>query len=93
MNNELRMKYDMRWERPDRTYQCVNSIPCRLVAKVGEKVRIAALLKSGHEREHIVKQESLRHDPCHCFGECRALEYIGFPRRRYGEGQRAYPGR
>jgi hypothetical protein len=85
MNDDLRMKYDMRWQRPDRTYQCVSSIPCRLVAKIGERVRIAALLKNGKEREHVVRQKNLRHDPCMCFAECRALERIGFPRRHYGE--------
>lgn len=69
-------KYGMLWEREDRAYHFLHRIPCRVIRKIGKKVRIAALLRNGKEREHLVTPEKLRHSPCHCFNECRVEESL-----------------
>ena len=67
-------KYPMIWKRVGRSGYCFTArIPCRIL-KIGKRIKIAALLMDGKERNHFVPPESLRHSPCHCFGECRALE-------------------
>lgn len=68
-------KYPMIWERASTRGYCFTArIPCRVIRMAGKRVEIAALLVNGNERIHRVKEENLRHDPCHCFAHCRALE-------------------
>lgn len=68
-------KYPMIWKRTSRKGYCFTArIPCRVLEMRGSRVRIAALLVSGLERNHLVDETSLQHDPCHCFAECRALD-------------------
>lgn len=64
-------KYDILWEREDRAYHFLHRIPCRVVARKGKRVLIAALLRNGLEREHLVKPEKLKHSPCDCFNDCQ----------------------
>lgn len=67
-------KYPMIWKRKSKRGYCFTAmIPCRVLS-VGKRIEIAALLVGGKERIHRVPREVLKHDPCHCFGECRALE-------------------
>lgn len=68
-------KYPMIWNRKSTKGYCFTArIPCRVLEMRGSRVRIAALLVDGRERNHLVEETSLQHDPCHCFAECRALE-------------------
>ena len=67
-------KYGMVWVREDRAYHFEHRIPCRVIRRQGKRIRIAALLRNGSEREHLVSPEKLVHSPCHCFSGCRALE-------------------
>jgi len=70
-------KYPMIWNRVSRKGYCFTAkIPCR-VLQVGKRIKIAALLVDGRERNHFVEPESLKHSPCHCFAQCRALELSG----------------
>lgn len=66
-------KYDMTWRRVDNTYQFTHRIPCRVIGTTTKRIRIAALLRNGKERNHLVEVESLVHDPCWCFAECRVI--------------------
>lgn len=68
-------KYPMIWKRVSRQgYHFTARIPCRVLSRIRTRFRIAALLVDGSELQHIVKAESLEHDPCLCFSRCRALE-------------------
>ena len=68
-------KYPMVWMRTSRRGYCFTAnIPCRILEIRGKRVRIAALLVDGLERNHLVEERSLKHSPCHCFAECRALD-------------------
>lgn len=64
-------KYGMLWEREDRAYHFIHRIPCRVVKRRGKRVLVAALLRNGQERQHLVKPGKLKHSPCHCFSGCR----------------------
>jgi hypothetical protein len=77
---EIESKYDMRWIRKDRIYHCVSEVPCRIIAMVGKDFQILALHRDGSESSHTVARESLKHEPCHCFAECRAFERFEKPR-------------
>lgn len=67
----------MIWKRTAYRGYCFTArIPCRALGRVGKRIRIAALLCDGSERIHLVKEESLEHDPCQCFARCRALERL-----------------
>ncbi len=80
MNYDCR-KYPMVWKRVNRTgYFFTAEIPCRILEIGQKRVKIAALLAKGGEKETSVKKENLRHEPCECFAECRALEL--FERRQ-----------
>lgn len=70
-------KYPWIWKRTSTRGYCFTArIPCRVVRIAGKRVEIAALLVNGTERIHRVKEKSLEHQPCHCFGECRGLERV-----------------
>ena len=70
-------KYPMIWKRVSKKGYCFTArIPCRMIERVGKRIRIAALLAAGGEKMTVVKQENLVHDPCHCFAECRAFERL-----------------
>jgi hypothetical protein len=74
-------KYPMIWKRTSSRGYCFTAhIPCRMIRRAGKKILIAASLVNGKERIHRVNPESLKHEPCECFGECRALEYLDRPR-------------
>lgn len=69
------VKYPWLWKRANTSGYCFTAmIPCRVLKMAGKRVEIAALLVSGAERIHKVKEENLEHQPCYCFGECRGLE-------------------
>lgn len=70
-------KYPMIWNRANTRGYCFTArIPCRVLKVAGKRIEIAALLVGGAERIHRVKEENLKHQPCHCFAECRALEKV-----------------
>lgn len=70
-------KYPMIWLRPNRRGFCFTaSIPCRMLERSGKRIKIAALLVGGGEKERLVDQTDLRHVPCRCFSECRAFERL-----------------
>jgi len=67
-------KHPMIWKRKSTRGYCFTAeIPCRIL-EMKKKVKIAALLVDGRERNHWVEEESLRHSPCMCFGRCKALD-------------------
>lgn len=68
-------KYPIIWKRTSSKGYCFTArIPCRIVGTSAKRVRIAALLMKGDERYHTVQMESLIHDPCNCYAECRVIE-------------------
>lgn len=70
-------KYPWIWKRANTRGYCFTAmIPCRVIRMAGKRVEIAALLVNGTERIHRVKEENLKHTPCHCFAECRGLEMV-----------------
>lgn len=82
-------KYPMVWRKVSTRGYCFTAeIPCRILEIGQKRVKISALLAKGGEKETFVKKENLRHDPCHCFGECRALELFE-RRQKAAQGQQA----
>lgn len=74
-------KYPMIWKRTSSTGYCFTAhIPCRMIRKLGKKIEIAASLIGGKERIHRVDPKSLKHDPCSCFSECKAIDKLDAPK-------------
>ncbi len=68
-------KYGWIWKRVSRHGYCFTyRIPCRILGSTGKRIKIAALLVDGSERNHTIERANLEHNPCQCFGECRGLE-------------------
>lgn len=68
-------KYPMIWKRVSRQGYCFTArIPCRIVGRTSKRIKIAALLVNGAEKNHLVEREILEHSPCECFAQCRAID-------------------
>lgn len=68
-------KYPWIWKRESSSgYGFTARIPCRIIRILRKRVQIAASLKDGTERIHLVSRKSLEHSPCHCFAGCVGME-------------------